>query len=63
MSGLVTRIWTMKFVDRARGRKYYRAGMTYSGQGRMSRRTFGTATEAHVYGMRLKVRVRRMGGV
>lgn len=47
----ITKTWTQK---------YYRAGFTYNGLGRMSRRKFRTATEAARYALRTRMRVDRL---
>lgn len=50
-------VWKQKFLDRAHGKKYYRAGFDLqSGYSNFSRRVFGTATEAMDYGKRVKAR-------
>jgi len=53
---LISPTWHQRFVDRARGKKHYRAGFEIAGVARFSRRTFRTALEADQYGVRVLLR-------
>lgn len=51
-----------RFSDRARGKKFYRAGFELRGVARFSRRSFRTASEAEDYGARVLLRWFRLYG-